>query len=171
MNHKTFFLRLPVVLLLVAACSTSMVYAKDTKEEQANLAQAHAFYDEVVNQGKFELINDFMSEDFVEHESLAGFEPTREGVAQFFQMFRQGFPDLKFTIDFSFVKDDRVVSYITITGTHKGEFMGMPATGKEINIKAIDIVRVKDGHAVEHWGLTDNMTMMGQLGMMGGGGH
>ena len=81
-------------------------------------------------------------------------------------MFRNAFPDLHAHAEMMFAKDDKVVSYLTITGTHKGEFMGMAATGKKISVKGIDIIRMENGKAVEHWGMTDSMTMMQQLGMM-----
>ncbi len=55
---------------------------------------------------------------------------------------------------------DKVTVRHTGTGTHEGEFMGMPATGKSITIPGIDILRVKDGKVVEHWGLTDMSAMM-----------
>ena len=61
-------------------------------------------------------------------------------------------------------KGDKVVSYITMSGTQKGPFMDMPASGKKFSVKGIDIVRFKDGKAVEHWGVTDSMAMMQQLG-------
>jgi predicted ester cyclase len=56
--------------------------------------------------------------------------------------------------------------YMTWTGTQKGEFMGIPPTGKSISINVIDIIRIADGQAVEHWGVMDQMAMMQQLGVI-----
>lgn len=79
-------------------------------------------------------------------------------------MFRAAFPDLQFQINDLVAKGDKVWAYITIRGTHKGQFMDMAPTGKTIEVKGFDIVRLANGKAVEHWGLTDSMTMMMQLG-------
>ncbi len=80
-------------------------------------------------------------------------------------MMRTAFPDLKFEVDFMLSDGDMVAVYLTMSGTQKGEFMGMPASGKEFNSKTVDILRIVDGKAVEHWGVMDGMTMMHQLGV------
>ncbi|MGH7601513.1 MAG: ester cyclase, partial [bacterium] len=81
-------------------------------------------------------------------------------------MFRTAFPDLQVTVEDIIAKGDKVWVYTTMRGTNKGEFMGMPATGKKIEVKGIDIVRFVNGKAVEHWGVSDDLTMMQQLGMI-----
>lgn len=111
--------------------------------------------------GFAELISD---DDFVEHEETPGLEPTKAGVLQFFGMFRAGFPDLHMEPEQVFVDGDKVAVYFRATGTHTGEFMGIPPTGKSIDVHGRDIVRVgDDGKAREHWGLFDAMKMMQQL--------
>jgi predicted ester cyclase len=78
-----------------------------------------------------------------------------------------GFPDLRFDAEDILTSGDKVVARARVTGTNKGEFMGMPATGKSINVQAIDIVSFgNDGLAVEHWGVMDMMSMMQQLGVV-----
>jgi predicted ester cyclase len=67
-----------------------------------------------------------------------------------------------------FAAGDKVVARITIKGTHQGEFMGMPPTGRSISFRGIDIIRFSNGKLVEHWGLTDTIAMMQQLGAMDG---
>jgi steroid delta-isomerase-like uncharacterized protein len=151
-----------LIISLLTISSFGILFANGT--EEANLALMKKFYTEFVNQGNLDRIDQFCAEDFVEHEELPGVKPNREGVKQFFKMYRTAFPDLKFEIEQIFAKDDKVVTYINITGTHKAEFMGVPASGKKISIKGIDIVRFKDGKAVEHWGMTDTMKMMSQIG-------
>jgi steroid delta-isomerase-like uncharacterized protein len=154
-----------IIILAVSLLSISsfgILFASEM--EDTNLAQMKKFYTDVINQGKFDLLDQLCTENFIEHEELPGVKPNREGVKQFFQMYRKAFPDLKFEIEQMIAKDDKVVTYITITGTHKAEFMGVPASGKKINLKGIDIVRFKNGRAVEHWGVTDTMTMMSQIG-------
>ena len=134
-------------------------------KENANMASMKRFYAEVINQGNIELFDDLCAVNFVEHEETPGFTPDREGVKKWFRVMRTAFPDLKFEVEFMFAKDDKVVTYITMTGTQKGPIMDMPASGKKMRVKAIDIVRfAPNGKAVEHWGVTDSGTMMQQLG-------
>jgi predicted ester cyclase len=90
-------------------------------------------------------------------------------VRQFFEAFIAAFPDLRNDLQDVFASGDKVVARVRVTGTNQGEFMGMPATGKSIDLEAIDIVRFGDGKAVEHWGAMDGMEMMQQLGAVPGG--
>ena len=136
--------------------------ADDT--EEANMALMKKFYSEVINMGKVDMMDQLCAADFVDHEKTPGFEPNLQGVKKMFKSFRASFPDLKFTVDMMLAKGDKVVSYITMSGTQKGPFMDMPASDKKFSVKAIDIIRFKDGKAVEHWGVTDSMAMMQQLG-------
>jgi steroid delta-isomerase-like uncharacterized protein len=124
------------------------------------------FNDEVMTQGKIEVIDEIVSEDLVEHAPAPSGSPEgREGVKAFVQVFRTAFPDLKATTVAAVQEGDEAWMQSTITGTHKGEFMGIPATNKKFEITAFDRVRFKDGKAVEHWAAQDDMGMMTQLGI------
>jgi steroid delta-isomerase-like uncharacterized protein len=124
------------------------------------------FY-ELINAGDINGFGDLLADDFIEHEVTPGLAPNREGVKQFFTMYIAGFPDLRFDVEDILPSGDSVVGRITISGTHTGEFMGMPATGNNFSAQAIDIVRFgDDGLAHEHWGVVDVMTMMQQLGII-----
>ena len=159
---------LSILLLLLVAflLSCNQPQTGPTAEEQTNLAAMNRIYNEVVNQGKLEVFDELVSPDMVEHEELPGFEPNRKGVQQYFQMMHTAFPDLHFQVDDIFAAGDKVVARITMNGTQQGEFMGMQPAGKKIAVKGIDIVRFANGKLVEHWGVTDAMTMMQQLGAM-----
>ncbi len=119
-----------------------------------------------MNAGDVDGFVEAMADDFVEHEELpGGFPPTKEGTRAFFQMYRTAFPDLRMHADDVMTAGPKVVARVRFTGTHEGEFMGMPPTGKSIDVQAIDIVRFgDDGLAHEHWGVFDAMGMMQQLG-------
>ncbi len=120
---------------------------------------------ELVNAGDLDGLGNLLADDFVEHEELAGLAPTKEGVIDFFRMFQAAFTDLKMVAEDILPSDDKVVARARVTGTHQGEFMSMPATGKAIDVQLIDIIRFgEDGLAHEHWGVFDTMTMMQQLG-------
>jgi steroid delta-isomerase-like uncharacterized protein len=108
---------------------------------------------------------DYLADDFVEHEVAPGLAPTKEGVRQFFTIYITGFPDLRFDAEDIIASGDKVVARVRCTGTHTGDFMGMPATGKGVTVEAIDIIRFgDDGLAREHWGVFDALAMMQQLG-------
>jgi steroid delta-isomerase-like uncharacterized protein len=122
---------------------------------------------ELINAGDIDGFGKFLADDFVEHEETPGLAPTKEGVLQFFGMYRAAFPDLRFEPADYIASGDKVVTRVRATGTNTGDFMGMPATGKSIDIELIDIVRfADDGLGHEHWGVADVMAMMQQLGVV-----
>ena len=89
----------------------------------------------------------------------------------FFRMYISAFPDLRMHPDDILVSGDKAVARVTVTGTNHGEFMGMPATGRHVEVQAIDIMRFgDDGLVREHWGVVDAMAMMQQLGAVPSGG-
>jgi predicted ester cyclase len=90
--------------------------------------------------------------------------PTKAGTLEMFKAFHQSFPDFAIQLDDLIAEGDKVFVGATMTGTHEGEFMGIPATGKQISEPIADLLRVRDGKAVEHWGVTDSGAMMQQLG-------
>jgi steroid delta-isomerase-like uncharacterized protein len=122
------------------------------------------FYDEVLTGGNLDVIAQVCSEDIVDHEAPPEMPKGVEGVKAFVQMFRTAFPDLNVTVEDAFESGDRAVARTRWTGTHQGEFMGVPPSGKPIDIEPIDIIRVADGKCVEHWGATDNLALMQQIG-------
>lgn len=111
-----------------------------------------------------------LADDFVEHEETPGLAPTKEGVKAFFHMNIAAFPDLRMEAQDVLVSGDKVIALARFTGTHKGELMGMPATGKSVSVQLIDIIRFgDDGLAHEHWGVMDQLSMMQQLGAVAAG--
>ena len=125
---------------------------------------ARRFYDEVLSTGDLDRVAEFCTEDIVDHEAPPGMPEGQEGVKAFIRMFREAFPDLKATVEDILSEGDRVAARVKYTGTHEGEFMGVPPSGKTIEVETIDIVRVVDGRAAEHWGVTDNIGLMQQIG-------
>lgn len=106
-----------------------------------------------------------MADDFVEHEELPGFPQTPEGVRAFFEAQLAGFPDMAMTPEDIIDGGDKVVIRAVFTGTHRGEFLGMPPSGRRVEVPLIDIMAFgDDGLVHEHWGLFDAMSMMQQLG-------
>ena len=124
---------------------------------------------ELLSAGDIDGFGELVAEDFVEHEESPGLEPTKEGVKRFFHMYKAAFPDLRMEAEDVLVSGDKAVARVRGTGTHQGEFMGMPATGKNVDVQLIDIIRFgDDGLAHEHWGVFDALGMMQQLGAIPG---
>ena len=134
---------------------------------EQNKALARQLVEELLNRGNMSAIDDLFAPDFVEHEELPPeIPPGREAPKLLFTMLRSAFPDFKATIEHLIAEGDMVVLHMTWTGTQKGEFMGVPPTGKSISIDVIDIIRIAEGQFVEHWGVMDQMAMMQQLGVI-----
>ena len=122
------------------------------------------FYEEVVNRGRVELVDELAADDFVEHEVFPGLSADKEGVKEFFQIMRSAFPDLRFEVEDLIASGDTAVARVRMRGTHQGTFMDIPPTGKQIDVPTMDWIRFREGQAVEHWGVTDTGAMMEQLG-------
>ena len=131
-----------------------------------HVATMRAIYD-VLNEHDADGFAEHLAEDFVENEVVPGLEPTKEGVKAFFEMYFTGFPDLRMDVEDVVASGDKVVARVRATGTNTGAFMGMPATGRSVDIQLIDIIRFgDDGLAHEHWGVLDALGMMQQLGLV-----
>ena len=125
-------------------------------------ALARRFYSSL-SAGKLDVIDEVVAEDFIEHEQFPVLESGREGTRQFFQMMRSAFSEFTMTMQDILADGDRVVVRGKMSGTHPGDFMGIPATGLRIDVPFADFVRFEDGKVVEHWGVTDTGAMMEQL--------
>jgi predicted ester cyclase len=124
----------------------------------------------LISAGDIDEFGDQMADDFVEHEELPGLEPSKDGVKQLFRMYRAAFPDLRLHAEYVVANGDMVVARARATGTHQGEFMGLPPTGNRVDVQLIDIIRFgDDGLAHEHWGVLDALGMMQQLGAIPAG--
>jgi len=121
---------------------------------------------EILNQGNYDLIDEIYAPDFVEHYAQPGIPPTREGFKQFVMAYRSAFPDLHYTVDDAIEAGDKIVHRLSASGTMKGDFAGMPATGKHATWTEIHIGRVANGQVVEHWGLVDQLGLFVQLGIV-----
>jgi steroid delta-isomerase-like uncharacterized protein len=124
------------------------------------------FYKEIIEGGNLSLIDELSTDDYVDHEeALPGQPPGKDGVRYFVNAIRTAFPDIRVkTIEASLADGNLEACHVILTGTHRGEMAGMPATGKSVEFGTTDIIRVEDGKVAEHWGTTDNLTLMQQLG-------
>ncbi len=120
---------------------------------------------ELISAGDIGGFSEHLADDFVEHEVTPGLEPTKEGVKKFFRMQLAAFPDVRMTAEDVIASGSKVVARVRYSGTNKGEFMGMPATGKHVDVQLIDMFLFgDDGRVHEHWGVMDALALMQQLG-------
>lgn len=131
---------------------------------EANKALVRRFYDEAFNKGNIAVLDELCAANFTDHNAAPGQAPGLEGVKRMITMYRIAFPDGQITVDDIIVEGDKVAVRSTMRGTHRGEFMGIAPTGKQVSVGGIDIVRVANGKAVEVWHMEDNLGMMQQLG-------
>ena len=121
---------------------------------------------DLINAGDIDGFGDLVADDFTEHDDMPGV-PTKAGMLDFFRSLLESFPDFRMDVDDLIGGDDKTVARVTATGTHKGEFMGVPATGTRVEIKLIDIMGFDAaGRICEHWGLADMLSLMQQLGVV-----
>lgn len=135
---------------------------------EQNKATVRRVPEEITSKGKLELIDELFSPDFVDHAFVPqlGLPPGREGIKQFITMLRAAFPDIDIKVQDTIAEGDKVVVRSIAQGTHQGDFMGIPATGKSVSWPEIHIVRLADGKIAEHWAIVDRLGMMQQLGVI-----
>ena len=126
------------------------------------------FVDEVLNAHNLGALDELVTEDFVEQLPFPGQGPGREGLRYAVGIFHTAFPDLHWVIEEQVAEGDTVVTRFTMTGTHGGPFLGIPATGKTVNVWGVVLDVVRDGWFVESRIIMDTMTLMRQLGAIAG---
>ena len=131
-----------------------------------NKAVNRRFYAEAINQKNLAVIDEICATDFVSHAFPPGIPPNREGLKMFLGLFHTAFADGHASVEQQVAEGDRVVSRVTFTGTHTGNFQGLPPTGKKIALQAIDIWRYAGGQAAESWGGPDQLSLLMQLGVV-----
>lgn len=134
-----------------------------TSKAQASAAMQRRLVEEAQGQGNLDAVDEFLAPDFVDHTPFPGVPGTREGVKQVFAMIRAGVPDHDAKVEHMVAEGDMVATYKTFTGTHEGELMGIPPTGRRVTIRVMDFVRYRDGQLSEHWNIVDVAGLMGQL--------
>jgi steroid delta-isomerase-like uncharacterized protein len=132
--------------------------------ETGNKAVISMFVEEVINQGRLERADDLVASDFVELDPLPGQQQGRDGLKEVIGGIRAAFPDIHWVLDEMVAEGDKVVSRFTWSGTHRGVFFGIPATGKSISVKGVVIDHVVAGKMVDSRILMDSLSMLQQLG-------
>ena len=133
---------------------------------EQNKAVLRRVVDEAFNQRKLDVFDELVADDFVGHHLPPGLPPGREGLKAFMRAFWTAFPDIHFTFEDEVAEDAKVAGRGHFAGTHQDEFMGVPPTGKRVDVKFHDIWRFENGRWAEYWGQADTLTMLQQLGAL-----
>ena len=130
-----------------------------------NKALVRRWFEELFNEAKLDVADEIVTPDHVSHDtSTPEHLPGPEGERQLVNLVRGAFPDGRITIEDLVAEGDRVAVRWTFRGTHRGVFMGIAPTGKEVEMAAMDLLRIAGGKIAETWSNVDMMAMMRQLG-------
>jgi len=125
------------------------------------------FVDEFINRGDTSALHELIHPDYVYRspgEELRG----PDGLVALFAGYRSAFPDLALEIDDLVVTDDATVMAFTLTGTHRGDLLGISATGRRVRVNGMVRSRFRDGKIAEEWEILDQLSLFEQLGVVGG---
>jgi steroid delta-isomerase-like uncharacterized protein len=137
-------------------------YPVVTEQNQASMDGIY----EIFNGGDASRVHEFLADDLVEHEEVPGVDiQGADGFLRLVAIMRSGFPDFRMEIVQTVSQNDKTAVHFRATGTHRGEFLGIPPTGRRAEIEGVDILRFANGKAVEHWGFWDSGKLMQQPGV------
>jgi predicted ester cyclase len=136
---------------------------------EENKAIANRIPLECINRRNLDLLDELVAAGAVDHAVPPGMPPTLASTKQFLSGMLAAFPDFKYTVDFAVAEGDKVAQHVTASGTMKGDFAGMKASGKRATWTETHIVRFANGKVVEHWANIDQVGMLQQLGFMPAG--
>ncbi len=131
--------------------------------QQSNMETQESF-GAAVNSGNLSEFKNLMSPTVIDHDPAPTQGPGPDGFIAFFTELREAFPDLQVDVEHSVADENSIAIAYTITGTHRGMFMGIPPTGREITARGVQITRFVDGKMVERWGSSDQLGILQQLG-------
>ncbi len=132
-----------------------------SKEENK---KAQERFGDAINSGNLEQLRELVAQDVVEHDPAPNQGPGPQGYIDFFSMMRNAFPDMQVKVEHLVADEDNVAFAYTLTGTHKGDFMGVDATNKPIKVRGMQISRFRNGKMVERWGSSDELGILRQIG-------
>lgn len=130
---------------------------------EENKAIIRRYVDEV-NRANFDALDELVIPDFVDHNPVPGQTPGLEGAKRAYVMVNNAFPDAYFDLQALIAEGDKVVGRGVMTGTHRGEFLGVAATGRSVTWTGMRIFTVKEGKVTEGWINLDLLSVMQQVG-------
>ena len=160
MSKSFINLMLFAVILCTISCNNPNQQIED------DIKMYTATWDEIINNGKLDMFNDSnFTTDITLHmspENVVGIDNAKD----FYANYLTGFSNIEFTMIDVFGQNDKIVKHWNFKGTHSGDFFGIPATGRLVNIDGTTLVKMKDGKIAEEQDFMDNMLFMQQLGIL-----
>jgi steroid delta-isomerase-like uncharacterized protein len=133
---------------------------------EANKDLIRTYVEAIFNQKQVDRADELVAPDFIDHAALPGQAPGLEEAKQKWAMYLAGLPDLRVTIEELVAEGDKVGVRRSYAGTHRGELLGIPPTGKQVRIGGISIFKLAEGKIAEHWEQLDRLALLQQLGVV-----
>jgi len=153
-------LRTPLILAFIVGITACVIHgAGDRQIQEYNKAVVRGYMEELLNEEAWDSWDRYFPERVVFNET----EITKDSLIGASQFLRNAFPDLRVTIEDQIAERDRVVTRVVFCGTHRGEFRGIPATGKTVRYSGIAIDRIVNGKVVQMWHEADVSQMIEQI--------
>jgi len=125
------------------------------------------YFEEAWNQGNLLVLDEIVDQNYINHNpGIADPAPGPAGLKPIITAIRQAFPDLKYIIKNLVISDQQVAVHVLMTGTHHGDFFGIAPTHKTIEVEQMQIERIVNNKIVEHWRLTDELSLLRQIGQL-----
>lgn len=136
---------------------------KDNMSKEQNAATLTKFA-EAVNTANYDLFNEAVAPNCVDHDPAPGQVPGPEGYRTLFSEMRGAFPDMQVAVDTMVADEESIAFAYTFTGTQNGPFMGIPGSGKKVSMRGLQISKFSSGKMVERWGSSDQLGLLQQIG-------
>lgn len=154
-------------LMIIGLLTAGACVSNPMSEEDKNRQIVQTYFDEVWNKGNVDVLDELLSTEYINHTPSTPNPPKGAmGLKPIVLAIRKGFPDLHYEIKEMLATKDRVVARVVMTGTQSDTLFGIPPTGKRIEVNQINIEKIESGRIVEHWRVTDELSMMQQLGVV-----
>ncbi|MEI8134337.1 MAG: ester cyclase [bacterium] len=166
MKSRFFLLALAVTFMAVGCQKKEGAPDMAMNAKADSMKTAYKAVSDAWDAGKTDQFDKYITTNMVDHDPMPGQKPGLAGMKDMVAMMKTSFPDMKSTVDYMGVDGDILTVRFHMAATNSGAMMGMPPTGKKVNVQGIDQMRWENGKFVEHWGVFDAMGMMQQMGLM-----
>ncbi len=139
--------------------------ATDSEEQARTNLEAQGRLGEIVAAGEYDRLTEVLADGLVDHDPAPGQSDGPEGIGEFWTTFKTAFPDVALEPVQVIASEDFVTAILDVTGTHRGDFQGHPATGKSFRVRGIQVGKFRDGKMTDRWGATDTAGILEQLGL------
>ena len=140
--------------------------ASDSQDRAQTNLEAQGRMGEIVGSGDYDRLTEVLADGLVDHDPAPDQPAGPQGIGVFWSTFKQAFPDVALAPVQVVATEEFVTAVLDVTGTHRGDFLGHPATGKTFKVRGIQVGRFADGKMTDRWGSTDSLGILQQLGLV-----